>query len=172
MRDGFAEEAAGGGGADELGRLISGHDHDGHDGDPAAKLDFTEKCDGIADAANFAAEAEEWGIEIAEHFVDERGIVLEEGLDGVVGEVRRSDGFEKAEAIEFVAGNFAGGDHGRFAKGKAVKQAIAEGASLLKLGLGLDLFSKELDTASAKALDDGTARVGIGSAEIHLEELG
>ena len=36
--------------------------------------------------------------------VDERGIVLEDGLDGVVGEVRRSDGFEKAEALGLLPG--------------------------------------------------------------------
>jgi len=50
------------GGADQLRWLAGGKSDHGEDGDPAAKFTFTDERNGVANAVNFRAEAEERGI--------------------------------------------------------------------------------------------------------------
>ncbi len=52
--------------------LAGGHGHDGEDGDPAAKFDFTDQLHGFANAVNFAAKAEQRRVQIAQELIDQR----------------------------------------------------------------------------------------------------
>jgi hypothetical protein len=109
-RHGFAEKCAGERSANEFVGLVGCHRDDRENGNPAAKFFFAEQGDRFADAVNFATDGDEPGIQIAKQFVDERGIALEEFLDGVVAEIGRGDEVEESEAVEFIGRNFAGAE--------------------------------------------------------------
>ena len=84
MRNGFTEESAGQRGADELGRFVAGHNHNGHDGNPAAEFGIAQERNGISNAANLSAKTEPGGIKVAEELVNDGRIVLEQGLDFIM----------------------------------------------------------------------------------------
>jgi hypothetical protein len=165
------KKGAGKRGADEFGRFVGGHGNDGDDGDPAAKLDFAEQGDGVANAANFGAEPEQRGIEIAEQFVDDGRILFEQVLYTVQGKLRGGNGLEQAEVIELVSGNVACGNHGGFAEKITLEKGVAQGAGFAHLALGFHLFGDQLDASGAETLGHGTAEVAVGGTEVYFEEF-
>src|SRR5208337_3402738 len=68
----------------------------GENGEPAAELAFTEQGEGLADAVDFAAEAEDGGIQIAEKAVEQGRLELEEPFDAVEVQIGGGDGFPRA----------------------------------------------------------------------------
>jgi hypothetical protein len=84
LRNGFTKEGAGQRGADELGRFVAGHDHDGHDGNPATEFGVAKERNGVAHAANLAAKTEQRGIEVPDELVNDGRVVLKQGLDFVM----------------------------------------------------------------------------------------
>src|SRR5208337_3559076 len=128
----------------------------GENGEPAAELAFTEQGEGLADAVDFAAEAEDGGIQIAEKAVEQGRLELEEPFDAVEVQIGGGDGVEQLELNELVAGNFARLDHGRLAEEVSLEIGEAEAA-----GFGGEGFPRagikqlEIDFEEVSQLDEG-----------------
>jgi len=168
----FAEVRAGQRGADKFRRFAGGKGDDSEDGDPAAEFAFAKKGEGVADAVNFRAQAEERGIEITKQAIEERRFVLEKFLDGSVVEVGCGDEIEQAELKELVAGDLAGFDHGGLAEEVALEIGVAKPAGFGEFGFSFDFFSEEGDAGFAVFFDDAAAAVGIENLEVDFEVLG
>lgn len=129
--------------ADEFGRLTGSESDDRENGDPAAEFAFTEKSEGVADAVHFGPQAEERGVEVAKQTIEKGRLVFEEFFDGGVIEFDGGDEIEEAELQEFVAGDFAGFDHGGLAEEIALEIGVAKTAGFGEFGFGFDFFGEE-----------------------------
>ena len=97
VRELLAKVGAGERGTDEFRRFAGGKGDDSEDGNPAAELAFTEKGEGVTDAVDFGAQAEERVIKITEQAIEKRRLVLEKFFDGGVVEFRTGDEIEQAK---------------------------------------------------------------------------
>ena len=120
---------------------------------------------------DFAAEAEDRGIQIAEKAVEQGRLELEESFNAVEVQIGSSDGVEQLELNELIAGNLAGFDHGRLAKEVALEIGEAEAPGFIKVALGFDFFGEQGDIRAAVFGGEGFPRVGIEQLEINFEEV-
>ena len=120
---------------------------------------------------DFAAEAEDGGIQIAEEAVQQGRLELKKSLDAVEVQVGGSDGVEQLELNELVAGNLAGFDHGRLTEEVALEIGEAEASSFIKVALSFDFFGEEGEIRAAVFGGEGFPRIGIKQLEIDFEEV-
>src|SRR5208337_57840 len=143
----------------------------GENGEPAAELAFTEQGEGLADAVDFAAEAEDGGIQIAEKAVEQGRLELEEPFDAVEVQIGGGDGVEQLELNELVAGNFARLDHGRLTEEVSLEIGEAEAAGFIEVALRFHFFREQGDIWAAVFGGEGFPRAGIKQLEIDFEEV-
>src|ERR1700751_2721705 len=167
----FAEVSAGQRRTDQFRRLAATHRHDRENRHPAAKFLFAEEREGVTYAANFPAQPQRWGIQVAQQPVEQGRLLLEKFFDGTVAEFRCGNRRQQLKMDKFVAGDVAGLDHGRPAEKIALEETEAEMASLRELAFGLDFLRKQGNVAVTVFSGETFAAAFVEQLEIHFEEM-
>ncbi len=171
-REEFAEASANEGGEDEVGGFFLSGSDGGNEADPATDVAFAEHGEGMAHGVNFAFEAEDGGIQIAQQAVADGGFGLDEIFEAGDIELGAGDFREHAEIVEAVGGHVAGVHHFRAAREESLKvdEALVAGAD--EVTLGLDFFGEHAGAPGAEALDDFGALLFGSELHFYFDDVG